>query len=158
MLYEKSKLQKNHNATMTSPPHAGRSSFSKWYITVFSVFPWYYPQHEQNHHHNLQWTLMCNCIFQNSVYLPTDLAIRFPLWCLCSSKFIFPSHYWSAGRQGLWSWQPSLSDLGVDQEPVWAQGPGWIYRYMRAVLCFTLDFLIKSSILEGVMKWDTVLL
>lgn len=41
------------------------------------------------------------------------------------------------------SWQPGLSDLGVDQQRVWAQDPGWIY--MRAVAAAVLSLCLPPS-------------
>ena len=45
----------------------------------------------------------------------------FGVFSICSSKCIPPYHYWSVRRQGLWSWQPGLPDLGLDQQPVWGR-------------------------------------
>lgn len=93
---------------------------------------------------------------KNAVHITMRLpATRVPVGVvsICSSKFIFSYLYWSARRQGLWSWQSGLSDLGVDQQPIWAQGPGWIYIAGCASM---LGFPIRSLILEASGEWDTV--
>lgn len=65
--------------------------------------------------------------------------------CICSPKFILPYHYWSAGRQGLWSWQPGLSDLGAVQQPVWAQG-AWVDLQVYEGCCSCWSTPAPSSV------------
>lgn len=93
---------------------------------------------------------------KNAVHITMKLpASRVPVGVvsICRSKFIFSYLYWSARRQGLWSWQSGLSDLGVDQQPIWAQGPGWIYISGCGSM---LGFPIRSFILEASGEWDAV--
>lgn len=79
----------------------------------------------------------------------------FGVFSICGLKFISPYHYWSARRQGLWWWQPGLSDLGADQQPVWAQGPGWIYFRADSRVCIPLSHA-ELSHQEAASEWDIV--
>lgn len=125
-------VQKNHNTSVTSSSHAGNPLFSKWPITHYQ--PPLLVILSMNKVDQIIITAVsvqffhCN-IQKFSIRLWSSLQPEclFGVFSVCSWKFISSYHHWSARRQGPRSWQPSLSDLGVDQQPVWAQEPGWIY-------------------------------
>lgn len=152
---------------MTGSSHAGWPSFSKWRISIFFSLPLLLSSWAKSTKSSSQLPVcvISTIIFENARIRACRAPCN-PRASLVSSVFaalnLFPLITIDLqGDKVFWSWQPGLSDLGADQQPVWAQGPGWIYMRAAAAAdppssCLTLGFLIKSLILEAVREWDTV--